>query len=446
MNFIRTLMSELRAWKERPTRCPLILRGARQVGKTHLIKQFGETHFDSMVTINLEQQMECIPCFDSLQPQRILSLIEAIIGHRIIPGQTLFFIDEIQQAPNAIHALRYFKEQMPALHVMAAGSLLDFTLHERMDHMPVGRIEFLHLKPFSFNEYLNAVGATSLQDELSESSLNTPLPSILHSKALEHVRYHMVIGGMPASITAQVAMQGLHDVQRIQFNLLQTYQHDFKKYSKHSALERVELIFNQIPQLIGKPIKYSQISQHHRAHQLKAALNLLTYAGILQPILSTSGSSIPLNALADDKHFKCIFLDTGLVMAQTQLQPQWLLDADIMLTHRGAMAEQWVGQELLAYQRPYQPGQLFFWKRDKPGSQAEIDYLIQHEPYVIPVEVKAGKTGTLRSWKVYREQHQPPIGVRLCTQPLSLHDGLLTVPFYLLQHLPRLIDEAISRQ
>jgi predicted AAA+ superfamily ATPase len=435
MSFKRRLEKDLLAWKQRAGHLPLLLRGARQVGKTSLVRTFAQRHYRQMVEINLEERPELAGCFDTLNPQEILQKISAYTQQPIIPGETLLFIDEIQQVPQAIQAMRYFKEKVPVLDVIGAGSLLELTLNQVSFQLPVGRVEFLYLKPLSFEEFLWALGAEPLWQAITESSLIKPLAPVLHQRAMDYVRDYFIVGGMPAAVVKYQEAKDYKEVQRIQQHLWLTYRGDFAKYGERISLAALHSIFDKMPLLVGQQTKYSKIHPEMRAAVLKEAVQLLTQAGVIYSIYATTAGGIPLNALLNEKKYKLLFLDVGLIVARTQLSAQVLMQPDIHLVNEGVLCEQFVGQELLAYQPPHVPAELFCWSREQKNSQAEVDFVMASDHQIVPIEVKAGASGWLKSLKLLMQEKQLPLGIRVSDQPLLKSGDLLSVPFYMLFRL-----------
>lgn len=435
----RYLMQALIDWKTRPSRMPLIVRGARQVGKTTLLRLFGKAQFEHVLEINFELQPEYADCFHSLQPQTIINAISSVSGQQLTANKSLLILDEIQECPNAIKALRYFKENIPELHVTAAGSLLEFTLREENFRMPVGRIESLYMKPLSFNEYLTARGFDKLQKYLQTMTLETQQEPAIIAKAEQLLREFFVTGGMPNVVANYCKHQDLQEVQLLQAGILDTYRRDFGKYARGARVNYLQKIFERAPGMIAQHFQYSKIDPNAQSRDLKPALEDLVDAGLVHQIYHTSASGLPLSATINEKKFKLLFLDVGLVKFTNQLDPDLMLQKDIMLINQGALAEQFVGQELLTAEPWYYPQQLFYWQREKTGSLAEVDYVINLDKNIIPMEVKAGKTGSMRSLQVFLNEKSYPFGVRLSMQPLSFNNRVLSVPLYMIHELPRLI-------
>ena len=435
----RTLLTQLKHWQTKSQHLPLLLRGARQVGKTYLVEHFGKSCFEETVTINFELSPEYIACFDTLKPKEIINKIEVISKQRITPSTTLLFLDEIQICPNAISALRYFKEQLPELHVIGAGSLLEFALSQHGMSMPVGRVQYLYLKPLSFIEYLQATNNQHLIEFITQISIGDDIPDAIHQAALKLVREYMILGGMPMVIDNYLKTESIADCQEFQTLLLRTYSDDFAKYSTSARHKYLQQVYNKTPGLVGDQIKYVNLSPDMDPRYLKDAILDLKKAGVIFPIYSTAASGLPLLTHLNEKRFKLLFLDVGLMKRAAKLDIDLLFTQDLMLLDRGAIAEQFVGQELLAYQDPFDEPQLYYWSREDRNSAAEVDYVLNFDSTITAIEVKAGKTGTLRSLHLLMKEKELPLGVRIATLKLQMNDNILSVPFYLISQLKRLL-------
>lgn len=435
----RMIEPVLKKWKDQSHRLPIILRGARQVGKSFVIEKFGEENFESVVTCNFEFRPELVNCFDSLDPVSICTNLEVAFKTRIIPGNTLLFLDEIQVCPKAIMALRYFKEKLPSLHVIAAGSLLEFALHEEEFSFPVGRVQFLYLKPLSFHEYLISQNHDPLVDLLDHVTLKTPLDPFIHDQLLLLLREYFLIGGMPSAVRCFLETRSFLECQVVLESLLATYRSDFSKYATKAQYKHLQILFERAPGLVSQHFKYTLVSSDHRSQDLKIALEQLGWAGLLHRVLATNASGIPLQMHAKDNKFKLLFLDIGLVNCANKLDIQTAWDTELLQINAGALAEQFVGQELLAYTDFHTNPQLYYWERDKKDSMAEVDYVIAVGSKILPIEVKAGTTGRLRSLAQFLTEKEPPFGIRISQHPLSFHDQILSVPLYLIGQLSRLI-------
>ena len=326
----RSIESALVRWQSLPQgeRLPLLLRGARQVGKSHAVESFGARYFKRCIVINFEFQPTFKDCFDNLDPISIVSLLEAKTGQVIAPGESLLFLDEIQECPQAILALRYFKEKMPALHVIGAGSLLEFVLEAAEFQWPVGRVQCMHLYPLSFKEFLWATQKEKLATFIEEATLTHPLPTVLHEELLQQLRHYFVIGGMPAAVNAFLSTQKLQQTQSMQQTLLSGYRNDFGKYTKKSMYQHLQFIFDRLPHFIAQQTKYVDIAPDLLSRDVKLALHKLSLAGLIYPVYATSAGGLPLHSLINEKKFKLLFVDIGLVTINARLDGDILVDPD----------------------------------------------------------------------------------------------------------------------
>lgn len=426
----RFIEAELKVWKNASYRKPLLLRGARQVGKTYVIRQFGK-QFSSFVEINCESQPDVRLIFEKdLDAQRIMRDLSLFTKTQIIPGQTLLFIDEIQTVPNALTALRYFYEQIPELHVVAAGSLLDFAIEQI--GIPVGRVESLYLYPMSFLEFLVAMKNDIIVQEILSHPVDEPISEPVHNKILSLLGEYIAIGGMPQVVECWLETKDASRCFALHHALIDTYRQDFGKYAKKFQIKYVDLVFNTIPQQLGGKFKYSNIEGDYRKRELAPSLDLLVTAGVAHTVLQSSGQGIPLGAHVDPQCYKVIFLDIALGQALLGLDLEaWFLNPMQQFINKGEIIEAFVGQELLAYANPHAKSQLYYWQRNAPSSSAEIDYLMQSGEKIIPIEVKSGSGTTLKSMHLFLESHpQTLFGIRFSAQNYSKQDNLQSFPLY----------------
>ncbi len=440
----RRVEEELWLWKDRADRSPLIIRGARQVGKSYLVEYFGQIAFKNIAVANFEFQPELETAFSSLNPQEIIKRLQIYLNVSIVPGETLLFFDEIQRCPKALMSLRYFKEKLPEQHVIAAGSLLEFVLADEKFSFPVGRVEFFRLGPLSFLEYLEAMGHRHLIEEMENWSIHSPPDEGLHQHCLELVRPYLFIGGMPAVVDLYVKERDFRFSERKQASLMQTYRDDFGKYAALTAHKYLQRVLERAPFLVGHHFQYAKVDQEMRSRELRMAVDQLCHAGLLTRIFATAANGLPLRAEINERKFKVLLLDVGLLQATLGNLRSEFHNPDMVEIHKGALAEQFVGQELIAYCDPYLERKLHFWSREARASSAEVDYVINLEGKIVPIEVKSGTTGRLRSLKRFMEEKDVPLGVRISQHPLSFKDGILSVPFYLIHALPRLIANNAS--
>ena len=435
----RAIEADLISWKNQKNHMPLMVRGARQIGKSFLIEQFGATHFKHVVTVNFELTPQLKSAFLDLDPHRIVQTLELVIGTPIEANHTLLFLDEIQECPEAIMALRYFKEKMPELHVIAAGSLLEFALQSKNFRMPVGRIQYLYMKPLSFKEFLMAMGQLKLKTYIETVHWDTVIPTAVHETLLQFIRLYFFLGGMPAVIQNYLDNQSLLSARRIQSAILSTYRGDFGKYCNVTKHKYLEMIFIKTPEIITQQFRYVDVSRDVQSRDLKDALGNLSKAGLVNQVFSTNATGLPLRSLIHENRFKLLFLDIGLVSSAIQYEPQLMMDSQLLAVNRGALSEQFVGQEVLANQDCYLDNGLYYWSRDARGSSAEVDYVVQVGRHIIPIEVKSGSTGRMKSLHLFMAEHQSKLGVRISAHPFSLHETIASIPFYLVSELSRLV-------
>ena len=426
----RIIDSYLIEWKQSLYRKSLLLRGARQVGKTYAVNQLGNT-FESFVTINFERTPEAISLFEgTISPDILLPKLEEISQKRIIPGNTLLFFDEIQLAPRALISLRYFYEELPKLHVIGAGSLLDFTIKEI--GIPVGRVESLYVYPLTFLEFLHALNHELIARGIAQASISNPYPEALHQKALGLLAQYIAIGGMPEAVKKWRDIQSPLACYETHNTIIETYRQDFGKYAKKHAIKYINLLFNEIPRHMGKKFKSSNIPGEYRKRELYPALDLLETAGIIHKVFRSAAQGIPLGAQANPDEFKTIFLDTALSQSILGLErAPWLYNPLEAFINKREVVEAFVGQEILSYSSPKQTASLYYWQRDARNSEAEVDYVIQQHETIIPIEVKSGVGSTLKSMHLFLESHpQSPYGIKLSTQNYAEHDKIKSIPLY----------------
>jgi hypothetical protein len=406
----RLAEKEVTKWKNSQRRKPLIIRGVRQVGKTWLVENVLANSFDSFVKIDLEKRRDLHVHFaGNLEPRTILNHLE-LVTSRIISGKTLLFFDEIQACPRAITALRYFYEQIHELHVVAAGSLLEFAFDEIS--VPVGRVQYLHLHPMTFYEYLLAMGKEPMAD-YSLTPAKRVAPSI-QKMILSELRNYFFVGGMPESVKTWRDSGSMVETFQVQSEILESYRDDFSKYKPRIDTACLDAVFLNTAKSVGEQLKYTRLNSGHSGQMNRKAFDLLNKAQIVQKIPSCDPSGLPLGATANQKKFKASLMDIGLLQRICQVPAELELQQDNMLAmYRGKLAEQFVAQELLAWHS----SELYYWARDARGSNAEVDYLAVHESKIYPVEVKSGAGGSLRSLHLMLEIYPN------CPYGLVLYDG-----------------------
>ena len=425
----RAVDHHLQAWRVDSQRKPLLIRGARQVGKTYTARALGAT-FDELVEVNFERTPALGRVFENdLDPRRMVRDLRLVTRKRVEPGRSLLFLDEIQEAPQAIRALRYFFEELPELHVVAAGSLIDFALEATGS--PVGRVHSLYMYPLSFVEFLSATGDEALARAVGAVRDIRP-PA--HDLLLERLGTYLAVGGMPEAVASWVSHGDLPRCRKVLAALADNYRNDFAKYARRHQIKYVDLLFREAASMQGRRFVYAHVPGEHRARELAPALDLLEKAGVLHRVVQSPGSGCPLRAGARPDRFKIVFLDVGLTQALLGLDTaELILDPATAIPQRGATAEACVGQELIAYASPWAGRELFYWHREARGSSAEVDYyLFEDGGNVIPVEVKSGGRGRLTSMGLFLEKNGTvsPHGSRFSRHPFSIVDALQSWPLY----------------
>lgn len=385
----------LKHWFEKKRRKPLVLRGARQVGKSTLVRQFAEHQGLVLNEINLERHLPLNDIFKNLDVKQIVRELEGLLGRNILKSGSLLFLDEVQATPHALAALRYFYEELPELPVITAGSLMEFALADHSFSMPVGRVEYHHVSPVSFSEFLECFDP-DLEVWREAAGRFEVIPEMAHQRLLGRLREYLFIGGMPEAIVEYIETGSLSEVQEVQRSIVETYQDDFSKYANRTELVRLQRIFGQIPRNIGRKIKYVNLSREERSRELKSAVELLSRAQVCQKVTASHCSGLPLSAEVSEDVYKLIFMDVGIVNYLCGGRWNDMSDATALaLVNEGPLAEQFVGQHL-AYLDRSKP-QLHYWLREGRANNAEIDYVISQGLQILPVEVKAGASGTLKS-------------------------------------------------
>lgn len=396
----RNITAKLISWSRQKNRKPLIIRGARQVGKSYSIVDFGEKHFNGKIhVVNLEKRINWHKVFEAdLDAKRIVMELEVLLNERIEAGKSLLFFDEVQACPNAISALRYFYEEIPGLHVIAAGSLLEFALQDIS--FPVGRVQLMNMYPMNFSEYLIAAGHSRLAEIIA--SPPKELPDSIHEQLRSELHRYFFIGGMPECVKTFLETSSLKDVYEVQSDLVNTFRQDFSKYTPHADKRCLNDVLFSVAQKTGQQIKYSTLSDSFTNPTIKKAFDLLCTARLVHKVRGSSPASLPLRAGASDRKFKAILLDVGLLfhLSGMSFQTEYVKD-NLLAIFKGAMAEQFVGQEFLASGQE----ELFYWSRTARSSTAEIDYLTVKNGAIIPIEVKGSSSGRLRSLHLLLEKY-----------------------------------------
>ncbi len=445
----------LRQWYSKKNRKPLVIRGARQVGKSTLVREFSKNCGHSLLEINLEKHLNMEGVFKRLNVTEILNEISLITGKPLnAKSGDILFLDEIQATPSAIPALRYLFEEKPELHVIAAGSLLEFTLNDHNYSMPVGRIEYLYLGPISFFEFVSAGNAGHLVNYIRNYDFEDDFSREAHSQLCTLLREYLIIGGMPEAVAVYLDTEDMTQALQVHHSILDTYRNDFNKYASGTALQRIQRVYSYVPAAAGEKFKYSNVNPAWQARDIRSAVDLLDKADVIFKVHCTSGTGIPLDVNADDKVFKTYFLDVGLMSTASGMKT---LSRDDFLSVRfineGKMAEQFIAQHLRFEKDMYIRPQLHYWLREKRKKNAEVDFLIQSGSFPIPVEVKAGKSGALKSLHLFCEMYKSHKAVRFdlnkpsalnCSHKISTGNQTVDVT-YKLVNLPLYMVEDVRR-
>lgn len=427
----RIALSFLQNWKQKKTRKPLIIRGARQVGKTWLMKEFAKTEYENFAYINFEDNQQLKTLFlNDFDIPRILLAIQIATGIKPEPNKTLVIFDEIQEAERALTSLKYFRENAPEYHVVAAGSLLGIALHENTS-FPVGKVEFLDLYPLSFTEFLEALGEHDLNNLIQTQQwvmINT-----FKTKYIELLKQYYYVGGMPEVVSSYAINQDFSEVREIQQQILNSYEQDFSKHAPTDVVPRIRMVWNSVPAQLSKENRkfiYGLIKQGARAKEFELALAWLMDCGLIHKINRVSKPALPLKAYEDMGAFKLYLLDIGLLGAMANLDVKTLLDGNLIFTEfKGALTEQYVLQQLVTNAEI----SIFYWSSEK--SDGEIDLLIQYKNEVVPIEVKAAENLQAKSLRAFVEKNKSKMAIRTSMSDFREETWLTNLPLYAINEL-----------
>lgn len=408
----RNIDKVLLDWKDSAAHKPLLLRGARQVGKSSAVRHLGKS-FKYFAEVNFERERSAVSFFKGdLDVRMIAGKLSNLLRVPIRPGETLLFLDEIQSCPEAIMALRFFKEDYPELHVVAAGSLLEFALQE-LPTFGVGRIHSIFMYPMTFDEFLSAMNMDGVLEMRNAADSSHPLDEVFHNMLVEQFRIYLMVGGMPEAVATWRESSDFLQCQQIHKDIVLTYEDDFNKYARRVKPDLLRVTLRGVCHQIGQKLTYTKISEGYRAYQYQEALRLLTLAGIIIPVVSTSANGLPLDAEADERRMKFLMLDSGLLLSILQLDGATAQELTRLimtgtsqdLVNKGGITEMVAGLEIMRYQEPIQRPRMFYWEKSGK-SIAEVDYVNVHNTRVLPIEIKAGIQGGMKSlWMFMREKH-----------------------------------------
>ena len=428
----RRIFNSLKEWKNKADRKPLIIRGARQVGKTWLMKELGRLSYEQTIYVNFDTDTIAKSLFtQDLDVTRIVRGLEIAYGVKIVPERTLIILDEIQEVPQALSTLKYFYEQLPEYHIVTAGSLLGVSLHEA-NSFPVGKVDFMSLYPLTFFEFLEALGKNNLLELIETKDFE--MMKVFRNEFIENLRLYYYIGGMPEAIVKFISTSDYNEVRNIQKNILLAYEMDFSKHVPYREIPRLRMLWKSIPIQLAKENRkfmYNQVKEGSRAKEYENALLWLSDCGLIKKVSRISKPAMPPGAYEDLKAFKVYLLDVGLLGALSELSAKTLIDGNRIFTEfKGALTEQYVCQQLTASNVP-----LFYWSRER--GNAEVDFVIQNGENILPVEVKAETNLQAKSLKVYYEKYEPKIAVRTSMADYERQDWLMNIPLYAVELLAR---------
>jgi predicted AAA+ superfamily ATPase len=426
----RKIDKELIEWKNQPSRKPLLVRGARQVGKSSTVRNLGKT-FEFFIEVDLISNKSIHKLFEGdINPIRIYEELSLIFNTPVIAGKTLVFLDEIQACIPAITSLRYFYEKVPDIHLIAAGSLLEFALKE-LPSFGVGRIRSIYLYPFSFSEFLTAFNERSSVQLIDMFIIDKPLSEPVHNKLKQYLIRYITIGGMPEVVASYVNGASLLDCQGILENLTNSLYDDFSKYKSKVPANRLREAFSSVIMQTGSKFVLSQIESQANRLQLKESLELLEQVGIIFPVVHSSSNGIPLGAQTNDKFRKYLIFDTGIFQRFLNLDlSELFLNTEISLVNKGVIAELYTGLELIKSQPNNQASSLYYWQREKKGSQAEVDYVIELGNTIVPIEVKSGIKGKMQSLRIFMEEKKCKFGIRTSLENFARLEKINIIPLY----------------
>ncbi len=429
----RNIFNKLQQWYQTPRRKPLVLLGARQVGKTYSLKQFGKEHFSSMLYINLETEPQVHRLFHgSLDPHSLIKNLEIYYNTTIDKKNTLIIFDEIQESPEALTSLKYFCEDAPEYCVAAAGSLLGLKT-KRSKGFPVGKVNFLSLYPLSFFEYLQAIGQSKLVDYLLSIKTIEPLAEPLHERALDHLKTYLYIGGMPEAVQQYVKHENLLEIRDIQNEIIKAYEFDFAKHAPPELVIRITEVWHSLPRNLAKENKkfiFSAIREGARAREYDAAIQWLIDAKLIYRAVNITTPRLPLPAYGDNSAFKLYMNDVGLLGALSNLESRTVIQGNALFTEfKGALTENFVAANLAALE----DDKLYYWTS---GNTAEVDFITHYAGKLYPLEVKSGTSSKKKSLYIYDERNHPELLHRTSPMNLKRDDRMCNYPLYLMEHYP----------
>lgn len=425
----RDILNKLKQWKVGSRRKPMVIQGARQVGKTWVMREFGRREYRHTAYISFADTPQAGAIFEmGYHVEHLVQSISLVSGVPVEPGSTLIVLDEIQECERALAALKYFRENAPEYHVMAAGSLLGVAVRQKKMSFPVGQVDFVHLHPLSFSEFLGALSETSLLTVLAAA--NAGMLNVAHEKLVLRLKEYLYVGGMPEAVSAYAETRDFAEVRRVQLQILQGYENDFSKYTASKDVARIHAVWKSLPLQLARDNRkfvYKLLGAGARAREYEMAVEWLILCGLLHRVPRICKPGIPISAYASPSAFKLYGVDCGLLGAHARLDSRSLIEGNAVFEEfKGALTEQFVLQELLCSTE----WSLAYWEPET--GTAEVDFVVQMEREVIPLEVKAGVNLRARSLASYRTRYAPSFAMRTSLAPLEYNDGLWNIPLYLI--------------
>ena len=435
----RKIITELKRWKEKKDRLPLILKGARQVGKTWILQEFGKKYFDDVLYINFENTGNISSLFEgSIEPNRIIEYLSAVHHKKIEPQKTLIIFDEIQEFPRALTSLKYFAEQAPEYAICCAGSLLGVFLHDQVS-FPVGKVDFLELQPLDFEEFLIANNEKELINIIKNNGLEK-LPDLITDKLKDYLKKYFVVGGMPRVVKTWIEEKDFELVEKIQKGILEAYERDFSKHTDSNTATKIQYVWNSIPSQLAKENRkfiYGVVKDGARAREYENSINWLRDTGLIRIVNRVkSGDKQPLKAYVDLKSFKIYLLDIGLLRVLCELPYETIINADAIYNEfNGLLTEQYVLQELKNISKI---NTIYYWSNE---FQSEVDFVFAYKNLIIPVESKAGVNVKAQSLKIYIKEYNPKFAIRYYLLNIALDNNILNIPLYAIWNTENYIEE-----
>ena len=435
----RKIITELKEWKNKRNRLPLILKGARQVGKTWILKEFGKEYFDDVLYINFENAGNIADLFEgNIEPNRIIEYLSALNHKKIVPEKTLIIFDEIQELPRALTSLKYFAEETPEYAICCAGSLLGVFLHDQVS-FPVGKVDFLELQPLDFEEFLIANGEKALIDVIVKNELEQ-LPDLIADKLKDYLKKYFVIGGMPRAVKTWIEEKDFELVEKVQKGILKAYERDFSKHTDNNTATKIQYVWNSIPSQLAKENRkfiYGVVKDGARAREYENSINWLKDTGLIRVVNRVKcGNKQPLKAYEDLKAFKIYLLDVGLLRVLCELPYETIIEKDAIYNEfNGLLTEQFVLQELGNVKKV---NTIYYWSNE---FQSEVDFVFAYKNLIIPIEAKAGINVKAQSLKVYMKEYNPKFAIRYSLLNIKFDNKILNIPLYAIWNTENYIKE-----